>query len=210
VLTGRNADRGAQTVAAIRDEGGRAEFLAADMNNVESVRGLAAQVGDVDALVNNAAVFPFAPTLLQDIESFEMMLDVNVRAPFFLTAALLPGMIARGYGAVVNVSTVGATGLADAPVYAATKAALESLTRSWAAAFGPNGIRVNAVAPGPTHTEMAIATFGDGVEEMGAQTPLGRTARPAEIAEAIVFLASPQASYLTGATVLVDGGYSVI
>jgi NAD(P)-dependent dehydrogenase (short-subunit alcohol dehydrogenase family) len=208
VVTGRNTERGAETVAAIVAEGGQAEFLAADMNDVESVRQLADQVGDVDVLVNNAAVFPFAPTLLQDIESFEMMFDVNVRASFFLTAALLPKMIARGYGAIVNVSTAAASAsLAEAPVYAATKAALESLTRSWAAALGPNGIRVNAVAPGPTHTDLANAMLGDGVERMGAQTPLGRTAKPAEIAEAIVFLASPQASYVTGAIVAVDGGY---
>jgi NAD(P)-dependent dehydrogenase (short-subunit alcohol dehydrogenase family) len=208
VVTGRNDERGEQTVAAIVAEGGQAAFLAADMNDVESVRQLADQVGDVDVLVNNAAVFPFAPTLLQDIESFEMMFDVNVRASFFLTAALLPKMIARGYGAIVNVSTAAASAsLAEAPVYAATKAALESLTRSWAAALGPNGIRVNAVAPGPSHTDMANAMLGDGVEKMGAQTPLGRTAKPAEIAEASVFLASPQASYVTGAIVAVDGGY---
>jgi NAD(P)-dependent dehydrogenase (short-subunit alcohol dehydrogenase family) len=103
VVTGRNAERGAQTVAAIRDEGGQAEFLAADMNDVESLRRLADDVGDVDVLVNNAAVFPFAPTLQQDTESFDMVFDVNVRAPFFLTAALLPKMIARRYGAIVNV-----------------------------------------------------------------------------------------------------------
>jgi NAD(P)-dependent dehydrogenase (short-subunit alcohol dehydrogenase family) len=209
VVTGRNAERGAHTVAAIMAEGGQAEFLAADMNDPKSVRRLADQVGEIDVLVNNAAVYPFAPTLQQDTESFDMVFDVNVRAPFFLTAALLPKMIARGYGAIVNVSTAGASGLAQAPVYAATKAALESLTRSWSAALGPNGIRVNAVAPGPTRTDMAIATLGDGVEQMGAQSPLGRTAKPAEIAEAIVFLASPQASYLTGAIVVVDGGYAV-
>jgi NAD(P)-dependent dehydrogenase (short-subunit alcohol dehydrogenase family) len=139
-----------------------------------------------------------------------MMFDVNVRAPFFLTAALLPKMIARGSGVVVNVSTAAPASLADAPVYAATKAALESLTRSWAAAFGGNGIRVNTVAPGPTRTDAAIDTLGDGVEQMGSQTALGRTADPTEIAEAIVFLASPRASYLTGATVPVDGGYSAI
>ena len=162
-------------------------------------------------LVNNAAVFPFAPTLGQDVDSFDMMFDINVRGPFFLTAALLPKMIARGSGAIVNVSTAAASAsLAEAPAYGATKAALEALTRSWAAAFGANGIRVNSVAPGPTRTDAAIDTFGDGVEQMGSQTPLGRTADPMEIAEAIVFLASPRASYLTGATVAADGGYTAI
>src|ERR1700694_4426091 len=171
VVTGRNTERGAETVAAIEAEGGRAEFLAADMNDVESVRRLAAQVGEVDVLVNNAGAFPFAPTLEQGIDSFDMMFDVNVRAPFFLTAALLPKMIARGSGAIVNISTMYASvGVADAPVVAAAKAALESYTRSWAAAFGANGIRVNTVAAGPTRTDTAVGMLGDGLEQLGSAT----------------------------------------
>ncbi|MDT7721524.1 MAG: hypothetical protein QOE94_2535, partial [Mycobacterium sp.] len=211
VVTGRNAERGEQTVAAIVAGGGQAEFLAAGMNDPQSVRRLAAQVGEIDVLVNNAAVCPFALTLEQDIDSFDMMFDINVRGPSFLTAALLPKMIARGSGAIVNDSTAPASpSLAEAPVYGATTAALESHTRSWAAAFGANGIRVNSVAPGPTRTDAAIDTLDDGVEQMGSQTPLGRTADLMEIAEAIVFLASPRASYLTGATVAADGGYTAI
>ena len=164
-------------------------------------------------LVNNAAATrtPFAPTLEQDVESFDMIFDVNVRGPFFLTAALLPKMIARGSGPIVNISGAAASvGVAVAPAAAAAKAALESFTRSWAAAFAANGIRVNTVAPGPTRTEGTVATLGDGLERLGSATPLGRTADPSEIAEAIVFLGSPQASYLTGATVAVDGGYTAI
>ena len=101
-------------------------------------------------------------------------------------------------------------GIPDAPVVAAAKAALESFTRSWAAAFGANGIRVNTVAPGPTRTDGAAGTFGDGLEQLGSATPLGRTADPTEIAEVIAFLASPQASYLTGKTMAVDGGFTAI
>jgi NAD(P)-dependent dehydrogenase (short-subunit alcohol dehydrogenase family) len=213
VISGRDTERGAQTVAAIEAEGGRAEFIAADLNDIESVRRLAEQAGEVDVLVNDAAATrnTFAPTLQQDVESFDMIFDVDVRAPFFLTVALLPKMIARGSGAIVNISTMGASvGVADAPVVAAAKAALESFTRSWAAAFGANGIRVNTVAPGPVRTDTAVGTLGDGLEQLGSATPLGRTADPTEIAEAIVFLASPQASYLTGATVAVDGGFTAI
>ena len=211
VITGRDTGRGAQTVAAIEAEGGRADFIAADLNDLESVRGLAERAGEVDVLVNNAASLTAASTLEQDVESFDMMFDVDVRAPFFLTAALLPKMIARGSGAIVNISSMGASvGVPFAPATAAAKAALESFTRSWAAAFGANGIRVNTVAPGPTRTDSAIDTFGDAFEQLGAQTLLGRTAHPIEIAEAIVFLASPQASYLTGATVTVDGGFTAV
>ena len=211
VITGRDTGRGAQTVAAIEAEGGRAEFIAADLNDIESVRGLAERAGDVDVLVNNAATVTAGPTLEQDVESFDMMFDVDVRAPFFLTAALLPKMIARGSGAIVNISSMGASvGVPFAPVAAATKAALESFTRSWAAAFGANGIRVNTVAPGPTRTGGGVGALRDGLEQLGSATPLGRTADPTEIAEAIVFLASPQASYVTGATVVVDGGFTAI
>jgi NAD(P)-dependent dehydrogenase (short-subunit alcohol dehydrogenase family) len=211
VITGRDTGRGAQTVAAIEAEGGRAEFIAADLKDLESVRGLAERAGEVDVLVNNAATVTAAPTLEQDVESFDMMFDVDVRAPFFLTAALLPKMIARGSGAIVNISSMGASvGVPFAPVAAATKAALESFTRSWAAAFGANGIRVNTVAPGPTRTGGGVGALRDGLEQLGSATPLGRTADPTEIAEAIVFLASPQASYVTGATVVVDGGFTAI
>ena len=211
IVTGRDTQRGAQTVAAIEAQGGRAEFIAADLNDIESVRRLAEQAGEVDVLVNNAAAHTFGPTLEQDVDSFDMTFDVNVRAPFFLAAALLPKMIARGSGAIVNISGAAASvGAAVAPVDSAAKAALESLTRSWAAAFGANGIRVNTVAPGPTRTDTAVGALGDGVEQLGSATPLGRSADPTEIAEAIVFLASPQASYLTGATVAVDGGFTAI
>src|SRR5215469_1502186 len=129
VITGRDTERGAQTVAAIEAEGGRAEFIAADLKDIDAVRRLAEQVGEVDVLVNNAASLRFAPTLEQDVESFDLTFDVNVRAPFFLTAALLPHMIARGSGVIVNISGVGASSgdVGGAVVSSAAKAALESL-----------------------------------------------------------------------------------
>ena len=131
VITGRDTQRGAQTVAAIEAEGGRAEFIAADLNDIKSVRRLAEQAGDVDVVINNAAATrtPFAPTLEQNVESFDTIFDVNVRAPFFLTAALLPKMIARGSGAIVNISTM----------YASVSRA------RWAGRSAPNG----PAAPAP-------------------------------------------------------------
>ncbi|MEV1120809.1 SDR family oxidoreductase [Actinosynnema sp. NPDC049800] len=210
IVTGRDEARGAETVASIEAEGGQAKFLAADMADLGSVRALAEAVGEVDVLVNNAGIFPFAATADQDAEGFQRLFDVNVRAPFFLTAALLPGMAARGRGSVVTVST-SATSFAvpGAAAYSATKAALESLTRTWAVEYRGTGVRVNAIAPGATVTEGTQALLPDAVDETGRKSPLGRTASAREIAEAIVFLASPRASYVHGELLQADGGRTI-
>lgn len=204
IVAGRNAERGAETVAAIEADGGKARFVAVDMTDLDSVRRLAEEAADVDILVNNAGAFEFAPTAEQEVPSYDEMFQVNVRAPYFLTAAIAPRMTARGDGSIINVSTMAATiALPGASVYSATKAALNSLTRTWAAEFGKAGVRVNTVAPGPTLTESAPASM---VGPLGETTLLGRYASTEEIAGAIVFLASPRATYITGANLPVDGG----
>lgn len=204
VISGRDAERGAAAAAALGDA---VRFAAADLADLDSVRRLAETSGDVDILVNNAATFPGAMTVDQDVMSFERTFDTNVRGAYFLVAALVPGMVRRGAGSIVNVtSMVASKGVPGASTYSASKAALESLTRSWAAEFGGSGVRVNAVAPGPTATEGVVAEWGDTNDELGRALPLGRTADPAEIAEAVLFLASPRASFITGATLHVDGG----
>ena len=142
----------------------------------------------------------------QDAESFDAALAANVRAPFFLTAALMPGMIASGGGSVVNASTMAASvAMPGLSVYSASKAALESLTRTWAAELAGAGVRVNTVAPGPTYTEMA-ASMGNATQAIARTTLLSRLASTAEIAEAILFLASDRSSYMTGVTLAADGG----
>jgi NAD(P)-dependent dehydrogenase (short-subunit alcohol dehydrogenase family) len=202
VITGRDRERGA---AAATELGVR--FVGADLSDVESVRSLVAQCGDVDVIVNNAAAFPGALTVDQDLASFERTFDTNVRGTYFLVAALAPGMLERGGGSIVNVtSMVAFKGGAGASTYSASKAAVESLTRTWAAEFGPRGVRVNSVAPGPTATHGVVAEWGDTNEELGRTLPLGRTAKPTEIAEAILFLASPRSSFITGSTLHADGG----
>jgi NAD(P)-dependent dehydrogenase (short-subunit alcohol dehydrogenase family) len=211
VLTGRNQERGAAAAAALETEGAKVRFVLADLTNVEDVQQLAEAAGDVDILVNNAAALAFGPTLEQDVESFDESFDANVRGAFFLTAAVAKRMVAKGSGSIVNVSTmVAQIGQPGMSVYSATKAALESLTRTWAAEFAPAGIRVNAVAPGPTRTQKGIDTMVDAIDQLGAGTPLGRAASPSEIAEAIVFLASDRASYVTGATLAADGGRTAV
>lgn len=208
IISGRDPVRGELAAEAI---GPNARFVQTDMADAESVQALVQQCGDVDIIVNNAASFPSALTVDQDMSSFETMFDTNVRGAYFLVAGLVPGMLERGRGSIVNVTTmVAAKGVAGASGYSASKAALESLTRTWAAEFGANGVRVNSVAPGPTRTPGVAAEWGEVNEELGKALPLGRTAHPAEIAEAVLFLSSPRASFITGSTLHVDGGGSAV
>ena len=205
---GRDAARGAQTVKEIQLQGGRADFVAADLNDAASVTRLAKEVGDIDILVNNAGFAVWGPTETFELASFDAMFAANVRAPFFLVSALAPGMVARGTGSIINISSMaGRLGLAGGAAYGATKAAVASLTQAWAAEYSPRGVRVNAVAPGPIHTRPEARERFD---SLGATTAMKRAADPAEIAEVVAFLASPRASYMTGAIVAVDGGRTAI
>ena len=204
IVTGRNVERGTETVAAIEAHGGKARFVAADMNDLDSVNRLAKEAGDVDILVNNAGIYEFYLTPEQNVASYDAMFNVNVRAVFFLTAAIAPKMAARGSGSIINVSTMAASfGMPSAAVYGASKAALNQLTKTWAAEFSKDGVRVNTVSPGPALTEGNPVEMA---EQVGAMTMMGRYAEPKEIADVITFLASPRASYITGANIAVDGG----
>jgi NAD(P)-dependent dehydrogenase (short-subunit alcohol dehydrogenase family) len=208
IVSGRDRARGAETVAAIEAEGGTARFVPAELGNLESVRRLAAECSGADVLVNNAGAFGFAPTAEQDVASFEEMFDVNVRGPFFLTAALAPEMAARGGGSIVNITTMAAEfGMAGAAAYGASKAAVVALTRTWAVEFASSNVRVNAVSPGPTTTEGTATSMGDdGIASVSSTVPLHRPADAAEIARVVAFAASPRASYVTGAIIAADGG----
>ncbi|MCV7197874.1 SDR family NAD(P)-dependent oxidoreductase [Mycobacterium angelicum] len=208
IITGRNQARGQEAADAI---GGKARFVQADMADAESVNSLVQQCGEADIIVNNAASFPAALTIDQDMGVFEAMFDTNVRGAYFLVAGLVPGMVRRRRGSIVNITTMAAfKGIPGASGYSASKAALESLTRTWAAEFGSSGVRVNSVAPGPTRTPGVAAEWGDTNEELGKALPLGRTAYAAEIAEAVLFLSSPRASFITGSTLHVDGGGAAV
>jgi len=211
IVVGRNAERGERTIAEIRAAGGKADFISSDLRDAASARSVARKAlelgkGQVDILVNNAGVFPFGPTHETSEQSFDEVYALNVKAPYFLVAELAPRMAQRGKGAIVNVSTMVADcGAAGMSLYGSSKAAIKLLTKAWAAEYGPKGVRVNAVSPGPTRTEGAAA-MGDALQQLAAQAPAGRPAEPEEIAEAILFLASDRASFVHGAIVPVDGG----
>jgi NAD(P)-dependent dehydrogenase (short-subunit alcohol dehydrogenase family) len=208
VVHGRDPGRGAATVNQITAAGGRASFIGADLGDPADLRRLADQAGDVDVLVNNGGFSWFGPTASLDVATFDNLFASNVRAAYFLVAAIAPRMAARGGGSIINVgSMAGQIGLPSGAAYSATKAALASLTRSWAAEFGPSGVRVVTIAPGPVYTDGAAP---ERTAALGSTTILGRAAKPEEIADAIAFLAGPRASYITGAIIAVDGGRTAI
>jgi NAD(P)-dependent dehydrogenase (short-subunit alcohol dehydrogenase family) len=210
VVHGRSAERGAKTVCDIENVGGKARFVAADLNDADDVRRLAIEAGPVDILINNAGIYKFDETVNTNDATFDEHVNVNLRAPYILVQQLVPGMVERGHGTVVNVSTVAASAPASgAGIYGATKAGLEQLTRVWADEFGKSGIRVNAISVGPTDTP-GVAVFPGMLEAVAATTALNRPAEPTEIASAIVFLASADASYVNGAVLDATGGRRAI
>ena len=215
VVVGRSAERGKKTIDEIRASGGKADLIASDLRDAASARALARQAielggGHVDILINSAGIFPFGPTHEMTEEQFDRVFLVNVKAVYFLVAELAPLMAKRGKGAIVNLSTMVANyGTPGMGLYGASKAAVSLLTKAWAAEYGPSGVRVNTVTPGPTRTE-GTEKMGEGLEQLAAQAPAHRPATADEIAEAIVFLATDRASFIYGANLAVDGGRTAI
>ena len=163
-------------------------------------------VAGIDVLVNNAGVYPAAPTAQTNDDTFDRVIAVNVRAPFYLVAQLAPSMAQRGRGTIINIgSWVSTVGLPVGVLYAASKAMLEQLTRGWAAELGPAGVRVNAIAPGIIATE-GNADHTKTLDPMVNRFPARRLGLPDEIAHAAVYLASDEATFMHGSTLLIDGG----
>src|SRR5579859_1154690 len=211
VVSGRDDKRGAAVVAEILSRGGRADYVRADLDgSVAASRGLADSAmsrlgGRIDILVNNAGIFPPANTLTVDSAMFDRVYSVNVKAPFFLTQAVAPAMMEHGGGVIVNLgSWVARLSVPVGALYASTNGAMETLTRAWAAEFGPQGIRVNAVSPG------VVLEGGHPAAAMMTGTPAGRMGIPDEIAAAIVFLCSDDSGFIHGSVLEIDGGRTAV
>ncbi len=214
VVSGRNAETGEALVAELRGLGTEAEFIRADVRNDDDVRalvdGVVARFGRVDIAVNNAgSEGQPGPITAQTAESYAATFDTNVLGVLLSVKHEARVMQAQGAGSIVNISSsYGHEGAAYASVYAASKHAVEGITKSAALELASAGVRVNAVAPGPTNTGMLDRFTGteENKAALASGVPLGRVGKPEEIAAAVLFIGSPSASFITGQILTVDGG----
>jgi NAD(P)-dependent dehydrogenase (short-subunit alcohol dehydrogenase family) len=216
-LGGRDPDRGQAVVDEIAGGGGSATFVALDLDGSKAAsEELAARAseelgGRIDILVNNAGIYPPGTTLTTDEETFDRVFAVNVKAPYFLTAAIAPAMAERGEGAIINLgSWIVRLGIPIGSLYSSTKGALETLTRAWSAEFGPAGVRVNAISPGVILPEDVDPEMGRLAGGMMAGTPSGGCGTPDAIAHAAVYLASDESGFVHGSVLDVDGGRATV
>ena len=215
IVVSRKQDACEAVVAKIRDAGGVATAIAAHVGDMEAIDRLFQKVADrgfgVDVLVNNAAANPyFGPMIDMDMPAFDKTVEVNIRGYFYATVKAARMMREKGGGAIVNIASVNARRSAPMQgVYSMTKAAIVSMTEGFAKELAGYGIRVNAVLPGLTDTKFASALTSNPkiLDSWMRLVPLARVAQPEEIAPTIAFLCTPAASYITGATFPVDGGY---
>jgi NAD(P)-dependent dehydrogenase (short-subunit alcohol dehydrogenase family) len=216
VVSGRHEDVGQALAAELREFGGKAEFIRADVRREDDVRSLVdqavARFGRLDAAVNTAGTEGHpGPVTEQSADSYAATFDTNVLGTLLSMKHELRVMQAQGSGSIINISsTYGHLGARGASVYSASKHAVEGLTKSAALEAASSGVRINAVAPGPTETAMLNRFTGSAERKAGlvAGVPLQRAGEPDEIANAIVFLASSKSSFTTGQVLSVDGGKS--
>jgi NAD(P)-dependent dehydrogenase (short-subunit alcohol dehydrogenase family) len=215
VVTSREHSRAAATAAVIAGEGGRATAVAVELTEPGVAQALMeraeAEYGRLDVLVNNAGAGQVAQSETLARNDFTRLLELNLAAPFECAQAAARMMLASGRGVIVNVSSItGHVGLARRAAYSATKHGLEGLTKTLAAEWSPRGVRVVSVTPAYVATNLlagSMAAGGFTVEDIAGRTPLGRLAEPEEVARVVAFRVSDDASYITGSSIFVDGGW---
>jgi NAD(P)-dependent dehydrogenase (short-subunit alcohol dehydrogenase family) len=214
VAVDRNQRGGEETVRLIGEQGGDAVFLQCDTSKASQIETVlneaASHFGQLDVLVNAAAVLIRAPQLADiDEQVWDTTMDTNLKGVFLCCKYAIPHMLRSGGGSIINIASgAGIRGFGVALPYAVSKAGIIHLTTTAAAQYTPQGIRVNCIAPGPTDTpQMRGSTAStEGFQASEQAHPMGRVGRPEEIANAILFLASDEASFVSGTTFIVDGG----
>ncbi|MBK8050758.1 MAG: glucose 1-dehydrogenase [Anaerolineales bacterium] len=217
VITGRDRTGLQETSAKVVAVGRRCLALEADFRTVEGPVSAAAaalrEFGAIDILVNNAGIARIKRLLDAPLEDWEETMAVNLRAPYLMAQGIVPKMIERGYGKIINVSSqAGVIGIDGHASYGASKGGLNLLTKVMALEWGPYNIHVNAVCPTVILTAMGIENWSDPVKAgpMLDKIPLRRFGQPVEVADLVLFLASPASDLITGETILIDGGYCAI
>ena len=215
VVTSRSHERARATAAAIEDDGGTALGVAVELTDEDGPAALVERTleafGRVDVLVNNAGAGQVGDSETLAVEDWQRIIDLDLTAPFRCAQAAARPMLAAGRGVIVNISSLtGHIGLARRAAYTAAKHGLEGLTKTLGVEWARRGVRVMSVAPAYVDTELLAGTSKAGgftLDDVARRTPLGRLAEPREVARVVAFLASDEASYLTGSSVLVDGGW---
>jgi len=209
-------DEAQEVAAAVRKLGRRVLVANDDIVSPAAMKALAARIetelGPVDILVNNAGIGDHKAIEEITPEAYQRMFDIHVKGTFFCTQSVVPSMKARGYGRIVNISSIwGMTGTGTASHYCAAKAAILGLTKAWAKELAPWKIMVNAVCPGGVITEMPIRVQGwDKIREKEKKVPIGRWAQPEEISYSVAFLASEEAAFITGQAISPNGGETIV
>jgi 3-oxoacyl-[acyl-carrier protein] reductase len=209
VVADLDADRAASVAMDLRDHGGQATSVGLDVTDRAAVEALVARLDRVDVLVNLAGVIRRATLPKITEEDFRLTMATHVEGTLSAMRAVAPGMRHRGYGRIVNTSSIAIRGSIAGGSYGAAKGAIEGLTHSVALELAPHGITVNCVAPGLVDAGIFLTTPAEFREQLRDRVPMRRLAQVAEIAACIAFFASPQASYVTGQTLTVCGGLSV-